>query len=314
MKKHRITVKLSWAALNKDVRDRASRFIRLAKLSLLTKLSTDDDTLADRLESELTLTDDDMPLLRRAMTEGMSEVITLCSDYVRGRSHTSDNYSIGADEITLTLMMPLNFNLAGCESLGNAIHAYMVSKAMLEWLRCADPSRFLSTSAKGTVVSEQQEACALALQEIATIINARVRAIRSGECLLVVTGDGNSCCEAVSEDSIDGLLDGTEEATTEEATTAEATTATDSDSTCDCDCCNCCNSGENEECCDCEAVSDENIDALLDDSDATTTTVTATTEAESDSDCDCDCCTTEEDECGCEAVSTERIDGLLESD
>lgn len=305
MKKHRITVKLSWAALNKDVRDRASRFIRLAKLSLLTKLSTDDDTLADRLESELTLTDDDMPLLRRAMTEGMSEVITLCSDYVWGRSHTSDNYSIGADDITLTLMMPLNFNLAGCESLGNAIHAYMVSKAMLEWLRCADPSRFLSTSAKGTVVSEQQEACALALQEIATIINARVRAIRSGECLLVVTGDGNSCCEAVSEDSIDGLLDGTEE-----ATTAEATTATDSDSTCDCDCCN---SEENEECCDCEAVSDENIDALLDDSEVSTET-NETSESDNTCDCDCECCTTEEDECGCEAVSTERIDGLLESD
>lgn len=301
MKKHRITVKLSWDALNKDVRDRAYRVIRLAKLSLLTKLSTDDSTLADRLENELTLTDDDMPMLRRAMTEGMSEVVTLCRNYVWGRSHTSDNYCIGADDITLTLMMPLNFNLAGCESLGNAIHAYIVSKAMLEWFRCADPSRFFSTSAKGTVVSEQQETCELARQEITTIINARVRAVRSSESLLVVTGNGNSCCEAVSDDSIDELLEGDASNSIKRIETIETNETTESDTTCDC-----CADDE-EECCDCEAIDDDSIDELLEGDAGNSIETSETNEC-------CDCCGDATDDCGCEAVSTDRIDRLLEGE
>lgn len=173
MKKHRITIRLNWASLNKDVQDKAYRMARLAKLG------AEDSAAADRLESELTLTDEDMSLLRRAMTQGLAEVITMCREYVWSKSHTSNDYIISEDDVRITLMMPVNFNLAGCESIGHAIHAYIVGKAMLEWFRYTVPAR----------AAEQQEICAAARKEIETIINARVRAMRGGESLTVIVGD-----------------------------------------------------------------------------------------------------------------------------
>lgn len=170
MKKHRITVTLNWDSLNKDVQDKAYR------MALLAKLGVEDEAAADKLESELTLTDEDMSLLRRAMTIGLSEVVTMCRKYVWNKSHTSDNYIIKEDNVTLILMMPVNFNLAGCKSIGQAIHAYIVGKAMLEWFRYTVPSR----------AAEQAELCTAARKEILTIINTRVRSMRSGESLEVI--------------------------------------------------------------------------------------------------------------------------------
>lgn len=173
MKKHRITITLDWASLNKDVQDKAYRMARLAKLG------AEDEAAADRLESELTLTDDDMSLLRRAMTQGLAEVVTMCREYVWNKSHAADNHIIKEDNLTITLMMPVNFNLAGCESIGHAIHAYVVGKAMLEWFRYTVPAR----------AAEQRDICAAARKEIETIINARVRATRGGQSIEVIVGD-----------------------------------------------------------------------------------------------------------------------------
>lgn len=170
MKKHRITITLNWESLNKDVQDKAYRMARLAKLGI------ENEAAADKLESELTLTDEDMSLLKRAMTQGLAEVVTMCREYVWNKSHTSDNKIIQATDVTITLMMPVSFNLAGCESIGHAIHSYIVGKAMLEWFRYTVPSR----------AAEQAEICAAAKKEIETIINARVRAMRSGESLTVI--------------------------------------------------------------------------------------------------------------------------------
>ena len=64
IKKHKITVLLDWASLNKDVQDKAYRMARLAKLGVA------DQTAADRLESEISLGDEDMSLLKRAMAQG----------------------------------------------------------------------------------------------------------------------------------------------------------------------------------------------------------------------------------------------------
>lgn len=173
MKKHRITITLDWAALNRDVQDKAYRMARLAKLGV------ESEAAADRLESELSLTDEDTSLLRRAMTQGLAEVVTMCREYVWSRSHVSDNHIIKEDNLKLTLMMPMNFNLAGCESIGHAIHAYIIGKAMLEWFRYTVPAR----------AAEQQEICAVARKEIETIINARVRTMRSGQSLTVIVGE-----------------------------------------------------------------------------------------------------------------------------
>lgn len=161
IKKHKITVRLDWTSINKDVQDKAFRMARLAKLGV------ENPAAADRLESEITLNEEDMSLLRRAMSQGLAEVVTMCSQYVWDTSHTSDNYIIDGKDMTITLMMPMNFNLAGCESLGQMIHAYIVAKAMTEWFRYTVPER----------VAEQQALQDTARREIRKIISARVKTL-----------------------------------------------------------------------------------------------------------------------------------------
>ena len=173
IKKHKITVTLDWASINKDVQDKAYRMARLAKLGV------DNTTAADRLESEITLGDEDMSLLRRAMSQGLAEVVTMCRQYVWNTSHTSDNYILDGKDVTITLMMPINFNLAGCESLGLMIHAYIVAKAMTEWYRYTVPER----------VAEQQALQDGARGEIRKIINARVKMLGNAKALEIIVGD-----------------------------------------------------------------------------------------------------------------------------
>lgn len=175
IKKHKITVTLDWASINKDVQDKAYRMARLAKLGV------DNTTAAVRLESEITLGDEDMSLLKRAMSQGLAEVITMCRQYVWNTSHSSDNYIIDSKDVTMTLMMPINFNLAGCESLGQMIHAYIVAKAMTEWFRYTVPAR----------AAEQQALQADARSEIQKIINSRVRLLGNVKSIEIVVGDKN---------------------------------------------------------------------------------------------------------------------------
>ena len=164
---------LDWASINKDVRDKAFRMARLAKLGV------EDPAAADILESEISLSDEDMSLLRRAMTQGLAEVITMCNQYVWSTSHLSDNYIIDGDTITVTLMMPVNFNLAGCESLGQMIHAYIIAKAMTEWFRYTVPAR----------AQEQQQLCDGARAEIQKILNARVRQLGNVREVEIIVGE-----------------------------------------------------------------------------------------------------------------------------
>lgn len=203
LKKHRITVKLHWASIEKDVEDKAFRMARLAKLGV-----TDEDA-ADKLESELTLTSEDFAMLKRAMAEGLAEVATMCREYVWNKSHYSDDLTLAEGDVTIRLMMPVNFNLAGCLSIGHAIHAYIVAKAMYEWFRYTVPSR----------AEEQYAICTAARKEIRTIINARVRTARSGQSLTVIVGDGDNSGNGGDDDNDDGGTaaqgDDIEEGTTE---------------------------------------------------------------------------------------------------
>jgi len=239
MRKHRITVKLNWASLNRDVRDKAFRMVRLSKLSV------EDETAADKAESELTLTDDDMHMLRRAMTQGLAEVITMCHDYVWSQKHTSDNYIMSGNNATITLMMPFNFNLAGCESLGHAVHAYIVAKALLEWFRYTAPAR----------AAEQQDICAAARSEILTIIHARAKVMRSGESLTVIIGNDTAydgcTCKSISTDKIEALIAG------EEIPDDDETETSADDDSCGCRC-----KKAADGCC-CGKLSDEQIQEIL---------------------------------------------------
>ena len=173
VRKHKITVRLSWQSIESDVENKAYRMARLAKLGV------DGQAAADRLESEITLTEADMTMLKRAMAQGLAEVVTMCGEYVWSTSHQSDNSTVKASDITLTLMMPVNFNLAGCESLGQMMHAYIAAKALTEWFRYTVPSR----------AEEQQALCAAAGQEITKIIHARVRMSHGAKPVAVIVGD-----------------------------------------------------------------------------------------------------------------------------
>jgi len=173
LKKHRITIKLRWSSIEKDVEDKAFRMARLAKLGI------ENEDAADKMESELTLTAEDTSILKRAMAEGLAEVVTMCREYVWSKRHTSDDLTLGESDINIILMMPANFNLAGCLSIGHAIHAYIVAKALQEWFRYTVPGR----------AEEQAALCVAARREIRTIINARVRTARSGQSLTVLVGD-----------------------------------------------------------------------------------------------------------------------------
>lgn len=173
IRKHKITITLDWASINKDVQDKAFRMARL------TKLGVENPTAADILESEISLSEEDMSLLRRAMTQGLAEVITMCNQYVWSTSHISDNYIIDDDTLTITLMMPVNFNLAGCESLGQMIHAYIIAKAMTEWFRYTVPAR----------AQEQQLLCDNARAEIQKILNARVRLLSNVRTVEIIVGE-----------------------------------------------------------------------------------------------------------------------------
>lgn len=192
IKKHKIVINLNWSSIDRDVQDKAYRMARL------TKLGIQDAAAADKYESEITLTEEDMALLKRAMTEALAEVVTMCREYVWNKSHTSDNYTIKEDNVELILMMPVNFNLAGAYSLGKMMHAYIVAKAMLEWYRYTVPPR----------ASEQQAICDRARLEIETIINARVRTRRQGEGLEVIVGEESSSKVYIgltSSATIDGI-------------------------------------------------------------------------------------------------------------
>lgn len=173
IRKHKITVTLDWASINKDVQDKAFRMARLAKLGV------ENQTAADILESEISLSEEDMSLLKRAMTQGLAEVVTMCNQYVWSTSHISDNYIIEDNTLTITLMMPVNFNLAGCESYGQMIHAYIIAKAMTEWFRYTVPAR----------AEEQQALCDNARAEIQKILNARVRMTPHVRTVEIIVGD-----------------------------------------------------------------------------------------------------------------------------
>lgn len=172
IKKHKIIITLDWASINKDVQDKAYRMARLAKLGV------ENPAAADKFESEISLTEEDMSLLRRAMTQAFAEIITMANQYVWSTSHISDNYLIQDDNLTIILMMPLNFNLAGTESLGQMIHAYIVAKAMLEWFRYTVPSR----------AQEQQLLADNAKAEILKILSARVRLLTKARTIELIVG------------------------------------------------------------------------------------------------------------------------------
>ena len=84
IKKHKITVTLDWASINKDVQDKAYRMARLAKLGV------DNTTAADRLESDAGVT----------WAFGIGDASTLSVRLAGGYDHS---FSIGEHRLRANL-------------------------------------------------------------------------------------------------------------------------------------------------------------------------------------------------------------------
>lgn len=159
IRKHKITVKIDWRSLESDVQGKVYK-----------------------AGKQLGADAEDAALLRRAMTDGVAEVVAMCGKYMWSKQHQSDNYLLDDDTVTITLMMPMNFNLAGCASLGRMMHSYITAKAMTEW------SKFF----KPDMAEMHQAQQANARAEITRLLGSRVKMMRNVNEMVISVGKVNN--------------------------------------------------------------------------------------------------------------------------
>jgi len=182
LKRHRITITLKWASIFKDITDKAYRMARLTKLGIDLSTESGQSAISQKIEGEISLSDEDMSLLKRAMREGLAEVVTMCDEYVWHKGHVSNDLNVKSDtDVTIVLMMPLNYNLAGNLSIGTQIHAYIVAKALGAWYTYT-----ALTDKQVNGLNEQKELMQNARYNILDILAKRVRPVREGEGLTVI--------------------------------------------------------------------------------------------------------------------------------
>lgn len=92
--------------------------------------------------------------IRRSIANAFSTLKSQLGEYLVEEKTTSDNLIPeeidGSTQLTLTFLLPSNFNRASVDSLGNGIHAYLVDMAIAEWFTItnkADAQDYVSHSA-----------------------------------------------------------------------------------------------------------------------------------------------------------------------
>lgn len=82
--------------------------------------------------------------LRRSLANAFAALKSLLGEYISEYTTTSDNLiatEIDNDgKLTLSFLLPSNFNDASADSLGNGIHAYLVDTALAEWFTITSPN------------------------------------------------------------------------------------------------------------------------------------------------------------------------------
>lgn len=80
--------------------------------------------------------------IRRSLANAFSSLKSLLGEYLQeNKSTTNDkiNEEIDSDgTLTLTFLLPSNYNNASADSLGNGIHAYLVDMTLFEWFSITD--------------------------------------------------------------------------------------------------------------------------------------------------------------------------------
>lgn len=193
MQKHKVTITLKWNSIMRDVKDKTSRISRLIKLGV------NDEINSSIYEQELTLTLDDINIIKRAMVEAFSDVVAMCHEYLWHTTHTSDNLTFSDDEdIALTLIMPTNYNLAGNLALGRMMHKYIVASALKVWLN------YIATgNAVSYIINETKEDVQQSKVAIINILSQRCKPVRPQAIELIVDDAPEEYGESEEDDDID---------------------------------------------------------------------------------------------------------------
>lgn len=75
--------------------------------------------------------------IRRSLTNAFSTLKSLLSEWLQEDRTMSDNRVVAEidndGQLILVFKMPLNYNVASVDSLGDGIHSYLVNTAIAEW-------------------------------------------------------------------------------------------------------------------------------------------------------------------------------------
>lgn len=167
MRKHKITINIDMSLLSRDVQDKASRLMKIIRSSKNGAVTSDITEDAD--------------LISRAISYAVSEIMSMCKEYIWSNQHTTSNKMLNNGNIKMILIMPLSFNLAGCTPLGQMIHAYIVARALSEWLRYTSPE----------LMEPQMSICLDTSRSITNILNDRVPRYRVGQDIELIVGDAD---------------------------------------------------------------------------------------------------------------------------
>lgn len=96
-------------------------------------------------------------------------LVELSEGFVDVAEKTSKNELMTAENITLVLTVPSNFNLGVRDSLTSAIHDYLINKAMMDW--------FMITNKNDA--KDYADLATVSLQNIHNAFNRRVRPKRT---------------------------------------------------------------------------------------------------------------------------------------
>lgn len=165
MRKHRITITIDMSLLSREVQDKASRLMTIIRSS---KNSAETSDITENTD-----------LMSRAISYAASEIMSMCKEYIWSDQHTTSNKMLNSGNIKMILIMPLCFNLAGCTPLGQMMHAYIVARALSEWLRYTSPE----------LMEPQMSICLETSRNITNILNDRVPRYRVGQDVELIVGD-----------------------------------------------------------------------------------------------------------------------------
>lgn len=83
--------------------------------------------------------DEQLDQIKFSIKEAIASLKSLMSEYVSDDAKESSNGGLDYSDVTLTLIMPSNFNTASLESISRLCHRYITCKAVGDWFSITSP-------------------------------------------------------------------------------------------------------------------------------------------------------------------------------